>query len=137
MSKAERAAAVLATLGYYGEQLTTPAIFEVTFKGKFSKEPAIIEMFDVIRNGICFDMGLLYMRELDSINDKPTNAIATNTDWLGVKMDAFARKALNNLIKNFFNSSNGFFCCFEHIVITLVGIPVKIINAKLETIMES
>ena len=107
----ERAAAVLATLGYYGHELTTPAIFEVTFKGKFSKEPAMIEMFDIIRNGICFDMGLLYMRELDSINDKPTNAIANNLDWLGVKMDSFARKTLDTLVKKF--------------------------NKKLETVMES
>jgi hypothetical protein len=97
----ERAAAVVSTLGYYGKQLTTPAIFDVTFKGKFSKDPDMIDMFDTIRNGICFDMGLLYMRELDSINDKPTNAIATNTDWLGVKMNTFARKTLNTLLKKF------------------------------------
>ena len=97
----ERAAAVIATLAYYAHELTTPAIFDVTFKGKFSKDPDMIDMFDTIRNGICFDMGLLYMRELNSINDMPTNAIATNTDWLGVKMDTFARKALNNLIKKF------------------------------------
>ena len=107
----ERAAAVVSTLGYYAHQLTTPAIFDVTFKGKFSKDPDMIDMFDTIRNGICFDMGLLYMRELDSINDKPTNAIANNLDWLGVKMDTFARKALNNLLKKF--------------------------NSKLETLMES
>ena len=97
----ERAAAVLATLGYYGHELTTPAIFDVTFKGKFSKDPAMIEMFDVIRNGICFDMGLLYMRELASINDKPTEAIRDNSDWLGIKMDTFQRTALNKLIKAF------------------------------------
>ena len=97
----ERAAAVLATLGYYGHELTTPAIFDVTFKGKFSKDPAMMDMFDTIRNGVCFDMGLLYMRELASINDKPTEAIRDNTDWLGVKMNAFARKSLNTLLSKF------------------------------------
>ena len=97
----ERAAAVLATLGYYGHKLTTPAIFDVTFKGKFSKDPAMMDMFDRIRGGICFDMGLLYMRELNSINDKPTEAIRDNNDWLGVKMNAFTRKAINDLLKKF------------------------------------
>ena len=97
----ERAAAVLATLGYYGNMYTTPAIFDVTFKGKFSKDPAMMDMFDTIRNGVCFDMGLLYMRELDSINDKPTEAIRDNADWLGVKMNAFARKSLNTLLNKF------------------------------------
>jgi hypothetical protein len=99
----ERAAAVLATLGYYGHELTTPAIFDVTFKGKFSKDPTMMDMFDRIRNGICFDMGLLYMRELNSINDKPTEAIRDNNDWLGVKMNAFTRKAINDLLKKFNN----------------------------------
>jgi len=97
----ERAAAVLATLGYYGNMYTTPAIFDVTFKGKFSKDPAMMDMFDRIRGGICFDMGLLYMRELNSINDKPTEAIRDNNDWLGVKMNAFTRKAINDLLKKF------------------------------------
>ena len=97
----ERAAAVFATLGYYGHELTTPAIFDVTFKGKFSKDPAMMDMFDRIRNGICFDMGLLYMRELNSINDRPTEAIRDNQDWLGVKMNAFSRKALNDLLDKF------------------------------------
>ena len=99
----ERAAAVFATLGYYGNMYTTPAIFDVTFKGKFSKDPAMMDMFDTIRNGVCFDMGLLYMRELNSINDRPTEAIRDNTDWLGVKMNAFSRKALNDLLGKFNN----------------------------------
>ena len=97
----ERAAAVISTLGYYGYKLTTPAIFDVTFKGKFSKDPTMIDMLDRIRSGISFDMGLLYMRELASINDKPTQAILNNTDWLGVAMNAFQQKSLNTLLRKF------------------------------------
>ena len=96
----DRASAVIQSLGYYGKTLTTPAIFDVTFKGKFSKDPAMIDMFDRIRNGICFDMGLLYMRELNSINDQPTQAILNNTDW-SIAMGAFQQKALNNLLSKF------------------------------------
>ena len=97
----ERAAAVISTLGYYGHTLTTPAIFDVTFKGKFSKDPTMIDMFDRIRNGITFDMGYVYMRELNSINDKPTQAILNNTDWLGISVNAFQKKTLNTLLNKF------------------------------------
>ena len=94
----ERAAAVVSALGYYAHELTTPAIFEVTFKGKFSKEAAMVDMFDRIREGICFDMGLLYMRELNSINDMPTMAIQKNEEWLGKKMDSFQRRSIGILV---------------------------------------
>ena len=55
-----RAAQTVQTLGYYGYQYTTPAIFDVSFKGKFSKDDYTIQMFNIIREGIVFDVGKLY-----------------------------------------------------------------------------
>lgn len=54
------AAATIQVLGYNAYKYTTPAIFEVTFKGKFSKDDYTVQMFDIIREGITFDPGRLY-----------------------------------------------------------------------------
>ena len=51
------AAATIQVLGYNGYKYTTPILFEVSFKGKFSKDDYTVEMFDIIRKGITFDVG--------------------------------------------------------------------------------
>ena len=56
----DRAAQALQTLGYFALTTTTPAIFEVSFQGKFSKDQYTIEMFDIIRESVIFDMGRIY-----------------------------------------------------------------------------
>ena len=99
----ERAVAILNTLGYYGMELCTPAVYEVTFKGKFSKDETMMDMLDLLRSSIGFDMGLLYMRALNSINDKPTLAVCSGQNW-SVAMGAIQQSALkkreNQLNKN-------------------------------------
>ena len=96
----DRAAAVLQTLGYYGKQLTTPAIFDVTFKGKFSKDPNAIDMFNIVRNSIGFDLGILYMKELNNMCDMITySAISGNKQWSAVASNAFAKKTMNTKLE--------------------------------------
>ena len=91
----DRAAAVLQTMGYYGYELTTPAIFDVTFKGKFSKDPNAIDMFNLVREAIGFDLGILYMRELNYMCDMITNnAISQGQQWSAVASNAFAKKTM-------------------------------------------
>ena len=91
----DRAAAVLQTMGYYGYTLTTPAIFDVTFKGKFSKDPNAIDMFNLVRDSIGFDLGILYMRELNYMCDMVTNnAISQGQQWSAVASNAFAKKTM-------------------------------------------
>ena len=51
------AAATIQVLGYNGFKYTTPVLFEVSFKGKFSKDDYTVQMFDIIRSGITFDAG--------------------------------------------------------------------------------
>jgi hypothetical protein len=101
----DRAAAVIQALGYYGKTYTTPAIFEVTFKGKFSKEPAFIDMFDKIRDGVGFDVGRLLTVHMNLIADIPTlKAIANGQQWsivasaMNLKATERAVKSLNNAI---------------------------------------
>lgn len=54
------AAQTLQVLGYHACFTTTPALFEVSFKGKFSKDDYTIEMFNIIRESIVFDIGRIY-----------------------------------------------------------------------------
>ena len=56
----DRAAQALQTLGYYAKSTTTPALFEVSFQGKFSKDDYTIEMFNIIRESVTFDIGRIY-----------------------------------------------------------------------------
>jgi hypothetical protein len=90
----ERAAAVIQTMGYYAHKYTTPAVFDVTFKGKFAKTEEMMGMFDFLRSIISFDMGLLYQRQLGYINDWPTEAIRDNIEW-SIKTSAIQMKGLN------------------------------------------
>ena len=56
----DRAAETIQTLGYFGMHTTTPALFEVSFQGKFSKDEHTIDMFNIIRESIVFDMGRIF-----------------------------------------------------------------------------
>ena len=77
----EDAGAVLQTLGYYGLQFTTPAVFEVTLQGKFSKDEDTMRILNTIRESVQFDLGLLYHRQINSISDIPTLAVKGNSQW--------------------------------------------------------
>ena len=92
----DRAAAVIQTMGYYAHKYTTPAVFDVTFKGKFAKTEEMMGMFDFLRSIISFDMGLLYQRQLIYVNDWPTEAIRDNMIWANkanpVQMKGFNQK---------------------------------------------
>lgn len=94
----ERAAAVIQTMGYYAHKYTTPAVFDVTFKGKFAKTEEMMGMFDFLRSIISFDMGLLYQRQLGYINDWPTEAIRDNIEW-SIKTSAIQMKGLNRYME--------------------------------------
>ena len=54
------AAQTMQTLGYFAMSTTTPALFEVSFQGKFSKDDYTIKMFDIIRESVAFDVGRIY-----------------------------------------------------------------------------
>ena len=55
-------AQTLQTLGYYGYTNTTPALFDVTFKGQYAKDDYAVAMFDIIRAGITFEIGRSFDR---------------------------------------------------------------------------
>jgi hypothetical protein len=107
----ERAAAVLQSLGYYAYTYTTPAIFDVTFQGKFSKQEDVMEMWNVIREAVGFDLGILYMLDLNSLCDIPTyKVISVGALWENVmtnrqqKLLQLQLDALNATLEDVLNS---------------------------------
>ena len=74
----DRAAETLQTLGYYALSTTTPALYEVSFIGKFSKDDYNIKMFDIIRGAITFDIGRIYDYYISGTGDGYTNYFLPN-----------------------------------------------------------
>ena len=56
----DKAAQTLQMLGYHAYSTTTPALFEVSFQGKFSKDDYTIEMFNIVRESVVFDVGRIF-----------------------------------------------------------------------------
>ena len=63
---ADMSSAVLECMASESYRLVTPAIFETTFKYKYSNNPLDAEMFDLIRAGTVFDLGRPFHDELGS-----------------------------------------------------------------------
>lgn len=79
-----RSAAFLEAMGSEGYRTVTPAIFETAFKRKYSESPTVAVMFQLIRDGVRFDMGRLY--RLNFGGDPPDtmfrHAIQQDQKWL-------------------------------------------------------
>lgn len=86
----DRSAQTLQLLGYYGYQTTTPAIFEVSFKGKFAKDDYAIQMFDIIRESLIFDVGKIYdsfIAEVTTGGEEERRYIIPNVVSMAVRDD--------------------------------------------------
>ena len=64
-----RAAAVLECWASEGYRTTTPALFEMTMKLRYSETSIESEMYDIIRSGIIFDFGRLFNSSLDAMSE--------------------------------------------------------------------
>lgn len=80
----ERAAATMQVLGFYAKELTSPAVFDVTLKGKFSKDETIMDMWELMRKGISFDLGRVYHTQLGGLCDMVSRAASDGTPWAKV-----------------------------------------------------
>lgn len=77
------ATAVLECLAYHGYKLTTPAIFEVNMKYKYSSGDKTAQCFDLIRNNIVFDLGRLFGAQLNTMSELWSKACVNGTGWSG------------------------------------------------------
>ena len=79
--KTERATAVLECLGEEGYNLTTPAIFEVNMKYKYSSDDRTAQAFDIIRSSIVFDLGRIFGENLNKMSEVYSKACIANQSW--------------------------------------------------------
>ena len=79
-----RAAAVLECWASEAYRLTTPAIFEMTMKLRYSETSLESEMYDIIRAGIVFDFGRLFNSSLGAMSDQWDNAAIAGTPWASI-----------------------------------------------------
>jgi len=56
----EMAAAVLEAQASQGYRSVSPIIFEVTMKSRYAADNEVSKMYDILRDGVCFDLGRIY-----------------------------------------------------------------------------
>lgn len=102
-SDAEAAAAFLECMGHESYVTVTPVIFELAMKSKYSDGGADVISYDILRNGIVYDLGRLFGRVFDQTTDSPGNLYTSqiknnSTSWTS-KIGTSA-KLLNKVIKS-------------------------------------
>ena len=82
---ANRAGAVMEALASSGYRTVAPAIFEMAFKLKYSANPTVSAMYQIVRDSVKFDMGRLYRLNFNSSFIPDTlfrNAVQGDQQWL-------------------------------------------------------
>lgn len=79
-----RAAAVLECWASEAYRLTTPALFELTMKLRYSETSVESQMYDIIRSGIVFDFGRLFNTPLGAMSDNWDNCAVAGNSWATV-----------------------------------------------------
>ena len=99
----DRAAAVLECWASEAYRLTTPAIFEMTMKLRYSETSVESEMYDIIRAGIVFDFGRLFNSSLNAMSDQWDNAAIAGSAWgsLSKRLEKSLSKQFQEIIDNF------------------------------------
>jgi len=78
--KPDCAAAVLEAMASAAYRNTTPAIFETNMKVKYSADSTNAQMFDLIREGVYFELGRIYAKNISNTN-YTSSAIWNNTPY--------------------------------------------------------
>jgi hypothetical protein len=97
-----RAAAVLECWASEAYRLTTPAIFEMTMKLRYSETSVESEMYDIIREGVVFDFGRLFNSSLGAMSDQWDNAAIAGSPW--ASLSKRMQKQLDKQFKEITNS---------------------------------
>lgn len=86
-TRPDLASAVLECWAYEAYNYTTPAIFEVTMKIRFAKDSETAKMYDLIRDGVTFDLGRIYGITLNDMTQTLyRDAMDNRSDWLRTKV---------------------------------------------------
>ncbi|MBO5701975.1 MAG: hypothetical protein J6S71_06015 [Clostridia bacterium] len=71
----EAAATTLEAMGSENYRSVTPAVFEVAMKVRYTDDPQVAEMFDILKENVSFDVGKLYYYTME----KTTSQVFSNT----------------------------------------------------------
>ena len=78
---ANRTAAVLECWASEAYRTTTPAVFETTFKLRLSESSTESRMYDIIRNGVTFDLCRFFNKQLSSMGSEWYKCATTAGNW--------------------------------------------------------
>ncbi len=99
----DMAAAVLECLGAEGYRRTTPALFEVNMKIKYSEGSTEADMYDLLKATTSFDLGRMYSPDLQYITDIFWKAVNSN-DQAWTSKTKIYKKMLDKQIANIVTS---------------------------------
>lgn len=89
--------AVLECWGSEAYRNTTPAVFEICMKLKYSATETESEMYDVVRGSVVFDLGRIFAEDLSRMSEKPSIAMTTGASW--ATMSKTYKKVLDTQLK--------------------------------------
>ncbi len=76
-----KATAVIECWASEAYRRTTPAIFEINMKLKYSKENVDAQMFDLIRSTVRYDLGRIFADTLNLMSEMPSKTACAGTSW--------------------------------------------------------
>ncbi len=98
LSDPENVASVLECLASESYRQVTPAVFEISMKTKYSNDEVSSRMFDIARETVSFDLGILYCTSLNNLSYSLfRDSIITGTGNYLVRYKA-VKDTLNNLL---------------------------------------
>ena len=95
--------AVIECWGSEAYRLTTPALFEINMKYKYSQEEISSQMFDILRRTSVFDQGRIFSNDLSYMSELPSKTMTTGGSW-ATAMKTYEKvlgKQLERIIKAF------------------------------------
>ena len=100
-SDATMSGAVIQLSAIESKKEVTPVVFDTSFKYRYSNGVGDVEMFDIIRDGVVFDLGRTFFDQLGGDDNSPIrlwrNDVYQNTKNLGKNTKQFASKWKKNL----------------------------------------
>lgn len=100
-----RPGAVIEAMGSEGYHTVTPVVFEVALKARYSNDSADAIMFDILRESVVMEIGLVFSDQIGGIPSKGLFTMINNksSDWMSYI------KSYEKKITNYLKTLNGTF----------------------------
>ncbi len=93
-----RVGAVIEAMGSEGYHTVTPVVFEVALKARYSNDSADAMMFDILRESVVMEIGLVFSDQIGGIPSKGLFTMINNksSDWMSY-IKSYEKKITNYL----------------------------------------